>query len=120
MTRKRNRGERNIHWIEKYCVVPSGPDRGQRVKLTDTQRDIVRKIYDDSDGVAVRGPLAAFLALLSICGPEAVRPWTTLGHFQVDIFTVWNATGPDLRAVLKRDGEIIVCPELGTRYPAAA
>lgn len=37
-----------------------------------------------------------------------------------DTFTTWNAVGPDLRAVVKRDGERIVCPELGTRYPAAA
>jgi len=28
--------------------------------------------------------------------------------------------GPDLRAVLKRDGECVVCPELGARYPVAA
>jgi hypothetical protein len=30
------------------------------------------------------------------------------------------ATGPRLREVLKRTEEIIVCPELGTRWPAAA
>ena len=34
--------------------------------------------------------------------------------------TTWAATGPRLREVLKRTGEIIVCPELGTRWPAAA
>jgi hypothetical protein len=54
-----------------------------------------------------------------VCGPEALqqefRP-----KVRVDIFTVWGAVGPDLRAVVKRDGERIVCPELGTRYPAAA
>jgi hypothetical protein len=33
--------------------------------------------------------------------------------------TTWAATGPRLREVLKRTGEIIVCPELGTRWPAA-
>jgi hypothetical protein len=37
-----------------------------------------------------------------------------------DTFTVWGAAGPRLREVLKRDGERIVCPQLGTGYPAAA
>jgi hypothetical protein len=64
-------------------------------------------------------PLAAYLALLHVCGPEAVqhdfRP-----AIAPDLFTVWGAVGPKLREVLKRDGERIVCPELGTGYPAAA
>jgi len=38
----------------------------------------------------------------------------------VDTWTVWRATSPDLQAVLKREGAALVCPKLGTRYPAAA
>jgi hypothetical protein len=56
-------------------------------------------------------PLAAYLALLHVAGPmakedpplEAVDPWT-----------VWRCASEPLRAVLRRDGERIVCPELGT------
>jgi hypothetical protein len=68
----------------------------------------------------VESPLSAYLALLHLCGPEAVWPWATPPHFESDIFTVWSSSGPHLRAVLKRTGEVIVCPELGTRFPAAA
>ena len=123
MPRKQTRGERAICWIEVYCLVPSGLDRGQHVRLTPTQRDIVREIYDNPNGphgaLPVTGTLAAYLALLHVCGPEALqkefRP-----ELNADIFTVWGSVGPDLRAVLKRDGEHIVCLELNTRYPPTA
>jgi hypothetical protein len=39
---------------------------------------------------------------------------------EVDIWTTWNAASADLRAVLKRNGAGIICPELGTRWPVAA
>jgi hypothetical protein len=115
------RGKKTIMWIEKYCVVPNGLERGRRPRLTPAQRDTIHEIYDDPHATppAVAGPLAAYLALLHTAGPEALQQ-----NFRPDIatdtFTVWNAVGPDLRPVLKRDGEHIVCPELGTRYPAAA
>jgi hypothetical protein len=116
---RKTRGEKNIRWIEMFCLVPHGPDKGQHVKLTQEQRDTLREIYDMSKTVEVGEPLAAYLALMHVCGPEALqkefRP-----DVRPDIFTTWAATGPDLKAVLKRDGEHILCPELGTRYPAAA
>jgi hypothetical protein len=37
-----------------------------------------------------------------------------------DFFSVWNVTGPDLKSVLKPDGESVVCPELGTKFPPVA
>jgi hypothetical protein len=123
MTRQQNTsGTLAIRWIEDYCLVPHGLDKGQRVRLTPLQRDIIRKVYDDpSNAPRVDGALGAYLALLHTCGPEAVK---TEGKFQpdlsVDIFTVWGAVGPDLRRVLKREGERIVCPQLGTEWPAAA
>jgi len=123
MPRKQTRGGRAIRWIEAYCLLPSGLDKGQHVRLTPVQRDIVRKTYDNPNGhhgaPPVTGTLAAYMALLHVCGPEALqkdfRP-----ELSADIFTVWGAVGPDLRAVLKRDGGHVVCPELGTSYPVAA
>ena len=117
----KSRGRKNIFWIEAYCIVPSGPDRGRRVKLTPVQREIVRKIYDTPDEPRpdIDDPLAAYLALLHVCGPEALQK-EFKPDASTDLFTVWNATGPDLRAVLKRHGAYVVCPELGTQYPSAA
>ena len=114
-----SRGERNAHWIENFCVLPNGPNKGQRVVLTPAQRDIVRQVYDTARPPLVTGVLAAYLALLHVCGPEAKRS-ADCPQLASDFFTVWNATGPDLRRWLKRDGAAVVCPELGTRYPAAA
>ena len=34
-----SRGDRAVKWIETYCVIPSGPERGQH--LSDRQLDIV-------------------------------------------------------------------------------
>lgn len=118
---KRTRGDRNIHWIEKYCVLPHGPERGQRVRLTAAQQDTVRRIYDEpgSPQPDISGPLAAYLALLHTCGHEALQS-EFLPKVEADVFTTWAATSPDLKAVLKRDSDAIVCPQLHTRYPAAA
>jgi hypothetical protein len=117
------RGVRAIHWIETFCLVPDGPDKGKHVRLSLAQRDTIRQIYDNPNGplgsIPVTGVLAGYLALLHTAGPEALqrlfRP-----NLSADIFTVWNATGPDLREVLKREGGHVVCPELGTRWPVAA
>ena len=111
-------GERNARWIENFCVQPNGPNKGQRVVLTPAQRDIVRQVYDTARPPPVTEVLAAYLVLLHVCGPEAKGAHCP--QLASDLFTVWNATGPDLRPWLKRDGAAVVCPELGTRYPAAA
>jgi hypothetical protein len=88
--------------------------------LADTaQRDVIRAIYDSGRDLPVVRPPAAYLALLHVCGAEALRPGPKR-QFTIDLFTLWNATGPDVHAVLKRDGDAVVYPELGTRYPAAA
>jgi len=116
---RKTRGEKNIRWIEMFCLVPHGPDKGQHVRLTQEQHDTLREIYDMSKIVQVDEALAAYLALLHVCGREALQT-AFRPDVRPDIFTTWAATGPDLKAVLKRDGEHIVCPELGTRYPAAA
>jgi hypothetical protein len=117
-----SRGTRAVRWIERFCVVPGGPERGQHVRLSPVQRETVRRIYDGpqgSEAVPTTGPLAAYLALMHVCGPEALqqdfRPAVA-----ADIFTVWNATGPDLREVLRLEHGQITCPEIGTRYPNPA
>jgi hypothetical protein len=119
---RKNRGAKNAHWIEKYCLIPSGADRGRRVRLTQAQRETIARIYDGNEIVEVAPPLSAWLALLHLCGPEAVLDVTNVSQprFHVDLFTTWSASGPDLKGVLMLQGDHIVCPELGTRYPAAA
>ena|SRR5262245_35931778 len=117
--RTRTRGDRAVLWIEHFCVYPNGADRGQRVRLTPAARDVVRQIFDYPDPPDVTGPLAAYLALLGTCGPPDLR-CDVPSNLGVDIFTTWAATGPELKSVLRRDGEYIVCPELGTRYRMAA
>jgi len=120
----KRRADRAITWIEAYCIVPSGPQRGQYVRLTQAQRDTLHAIYDKGQDVAasdISGPMAAYLLLLHLCGPEAIQePQDFQPAVGSDLFTLWNAVGPDLRAVLKRDGPRIVCPELGTKYPPTA
>ena len=109
--------ERAIHWIEAYCVVPHGPDRGLPVRLTATEREIIGKIYDNGGTVKpISGQLAACLALLHLCGPEFRNKPPPL---QADSFSVWNAAAGRMQEVLERRGETIICPQLGTKYPMA-
>ena len=73
------RGERNAAWVEAYCVVPEGKDRGKPVNLRDWQVDEFRKIYDSPTRTAIlsfgrkngKTALIAFIVLLHLCGPEA-------------------------------------------------
>jgi len=123
---RRNRAAKNCAWIDKYCTVPAGLDRGRRVRLTPAQRDVMRRIYDGNEIVEVTPPLSAYLVLLHLCGPEAVLrgeadfSFQNEKSFKADVFTTWSSAGPDLKEVLTLHGEHIVCPELGTRFPAAA
>lgn len=120
--RKFTRSDRVLAWIEKYCVHPSGIEKGQRVRLSKEARETVRMIYDGMQVQQVDGDVAGYLALLHTAGPEAVAegPRPVFVSPIIDVSSVWNSTGPELRAVLRRDGELIRCPQLGTRYPLAA
>jgi hypothetical protein len=119
---RRNRAAKNCAWIDKYCTVPAGLDRGRRVRLTPAQRDVMRRIYDGNEIVEVTPPLSAYLVLLHLCGPEAVLrgeadfSFRNEKSFKADVFTTWSSAGPDLKEVLTLHGEHIVCPELGTRF----
>jgi len=121
---KRSRGETVRRWIEKYCRIPLGPDRGKLVRLTVEQCAIIHQIYDDPDGlqnIKFDDPeLSAYLALVHLASPEATEN-KAAPSFETDSFTIWSAAGsPDLRRVLQRHGETVICPALGTRFPAAA
>jgi hypothetical protein len=112
-------GQKAAHWIENFCVYPHGFGKGQHVRLTEEQREALRRIFDSDNAPEVTGPLAAYLALFHIAGPRDLAARVSAIPLSADVFSTWNATGPDLRAVLKRDGAAIVCPELGTRWLAA-
>ena len=119
--RHQTRGDQVAEWIEDYCVVPSGPDRGKPVRLTEAELYAVRQFYDCPAGPQdqqVEGNLAAYLALLHTCGIEVDGPRPQLHS---DPWTVWNAANnPMLRRVLKREPDAVACPALGTRFPKAA
>jgi hypothetical protein len=121
---RQTRGDRAVQWIEKCCVYPSGPHRGWYVVLTPSQRETVHRIYDHAGGPqdipVTDTQLASYIALLHVCGPEALQHRFRPAVAAADVFTMWSATDPRLKEVLKRDGERIVCPELGTQHPAAA
>lgn len=110
-------GKKAIYWIENYCVYPHGFNKGQHVVLTTEQKEIVRAVFDTDDAPEITGPLVAYLALFHIAGPRDLVAHVSAIPLSADVFSTWNATGPDLRAVLKREGEAVTCPELGTRFP---
>ena len=63
------------------------------------------------------GDAAAFIVLNHISGPEYDTPPPKVS---INAWSLWRCAGPDLKVVLKHKSDAIVCPELGTRYPAAA
>ena len=113
-------GQKAARWIETFCIYPNGFNKGQFVVLTTEQRETVLRVFDSDDAPEVRGPLAAYLALFHVAGPRDLAAHVSALPLRADSFTAWNAVGPALRAVVKRDGERIVCPELGTKFPPVA
>jgi hypothetical protein len=100
---------------------PNGPERGKRARLTESECALLKRIYDTGPeplSITVEGDLAAYVALLHTCGVEAFG--TVMPALDTNIFTMWNAAGPELRDVLRLKGDVVVCPRLGTRYPTAA
>ena len=41
---KLSRGNRNIRWIEKHCIVPEGRDVGKPIKLRPWQKKWIKAI----------------------------------------------------------------------------
>lgn len=114
-------GQKAARWIEAYCVYPHGFDRGQHVRLTAEQRETLRKLFDTDESPGdISAPLSAYLALFYVAGPRDLAGHVSAIPLNADFFSVWNATGPDLRAVVKPDGGHVVCPELNTKFPPVA
>lgn len=73
------RVERNIAWIEAYCLIPEGKFAGQPVKLTKHQRKWMARIYGSATRTFIlsmgrknaKTAFSAFLTLLHLCGPES-------------------------------------------------
>jgi phage terminase large subunit-like protein len=136
--KKPSRAERNIAWIERYCVVPEGKDIGKPVRLRDWQKSDIRKIYDNPAGTRLaiisfakkngKTSLASCLLLLHLCGPEAIPnsqlPSTAQSRDQASVLFSLAAKmvrmSPDLNAnlVVRDTAKQIFCPELGTLYKA--
>jgi phage terminase large subunit-like protein len=137
-SRKPTRGDRAIAWIERFCVVPEGKDIGQPVRLRSWQKRDLKKIYDNPAGTRLaiisfgkkngKTSLAAFLLLLHLAGPEAVRnsgiPSTAQSRDQAAILFGLAAKvvrmSPDLRRVvaIRETKKELYCAELGTLYRA--
>ena len=111
----RTRGEQAIAWVESWCVTPAG----KLVRLGAEERATIYRLLDGGIEDDIGGPLAAYIVLLHLAGPEA-RTGAPAPQFGVDVFSLWAAASPDLRAYLRRHGETVTCPELGTRWSRAA
>jgi phage terminase large subunit-like protein len=81
--KKQKRSDIIIEWIETACRIPEGKDVGKKVKLRAFQKADIRKIYDNPAGTRrgiisygrknAKTTTAAFLVLVHLAGPEAVR-----------------------------------------------
>jgi phage terminase large subunit-like protein len=130
------RAERNIAWVEQFCVVPEGRLVGQPVELRKWQKDLIREIYGTPTRRAIisfgrkngKTAFAAFLLLLHLCGPEA-RPNSQLfsaaqSREQAAVLFGLAAKcvrmSPDLASVtiIRDTAKELLCAELGTRYRA--
>ena len=115
------RWQRACEWIEDFCRVPSGRRKGTRPQLSAEEWKRLREIFEEGKPPAELGPhLTAYLILMHLCGPEHLRD-VPVSALAVDCWTIWAAArAEEMRAVLIRRGQVIICPELGTSFRAAA
>jgi phage terminase large subunit-like protein len=132
------RGERNIQWIEKHCLIPEGKFVGQPVRLRDWQRKEILAIYDNPAKTRTailsfgrknaKTATSAFLLLLHLCGPEAQLNSqlvsTALSRDQAALLFALAAKivrmSPTLSPVVgvRDNAKQLYCKELGTLYKA--
>lgn len=138
MPRQLTRGEKNIRWIERNCLIPDGRDIGKPVKLRDWQKEQIKRIYDNPMGTRraiisfgrknAKSTLAAFILLLHFCGREA-KPNSQLysaAQSRDQAGLIFSIAAKIVRMVPKlRDAvhvrdtaKQLYCPELGTLYRA--
>jgi phage terminase large subunit-like protein len=133
-----SRAERNIAWIEKFCVIPEGKDVGKPVRLRDWQKHEITKIYDNPHGTRTaivsfakknaKTSTAAFLLLLHLAGPEAVRNGQLVSTAQSrdQAAVLFELAAKIVRMSAPLDSVIAIrdtlkqlyCPEIGTTYKA--
>jgi phage terminase large subunit-like protein len=135
-----SRSERNIAWIEKHCVIPSGDSLefpvGSPVVLTEEQKRWIRLIYDTPTRRFIlsmgrknaKTALSAFLLLLHLRGPEARTNAQLFSAAQsrdqaavlFDLAAKCVRLSPTLRkTVIPRDtAKQLYCPAKGTLYRA--
>jgi len=130
------RGDRNIAWIERHCIIPEGKFVGQPVRLAEFQKRVIKGIYDTPTRRAIisfgrknaKTTLSAFLLLLHLCGPEA-RANSQLfsaaqSRDQASILFALAAKmvrmSPDLASVvtIRDTAKQLACSDLGTLYRA--
>lgn len=130
------RGDRNIAWIETYCVIPEGKLVGQPVKLTRQQKRWIKNIYDTPTRTYIlsmarknaKTALSAFLLLLHLCGPEARANSQLYSAAQsrdqaailFELAAKVVRQSPALHAVvaIRDTAKQLFCPDLGTLYKA--
>ena len=81
--KKESRATRVITFIERYCLTPDGAQVGQPMLLADFQKEFIRAVYDNPDGMrrAIlsvsrkngKSGLIAGLLLVHLVGPEATQ-----------------------------------------------
>ena len=130
------RGDRNIRWIEEFCVIPEGKFVGRSVQLRGWQKDVIRGIYDTPTRRAIisfgrknaKTTLSAFLLLLHLVGPEARANSQLYSAAQsrdqaAILFSlaakIVRMSPMLLQHVIIRDtAKQLLCAELGTLYRA--
>lgn len=129
-------GEEAAQWIEHYCRIPEGRLVGQKVTLSEKQREWLCDIYDSPTRMFVlsmgrknaKTAFSAFLLLLHLCGPRA-QPNSQLysaaqSREQASILFELAAKvvrySPDLSSVvtIRDTAKQLLCQELGTVYRA--
>jgi hypothetical protein len=104
-------GEAVIEWAKNWCVSGSGPAR-----LTVAQRALIYRLFDaheqlTEDEIAASG-VAPYLVLYCLCHPRT-RPGA---HFRTNIFALWACASAELRVHLRRRGDRVDCPGVGTHW----
>lgn len=135
---KLTRAERNITWINRYCMVPDGAGVGQPLVLRDWQEGLLRQIYDNPAGTRTaiisfgrkngKTALAAALCLLHLCGPEAIQNSQLYSAAQsrdqaavlYRLASRMVMLSPDLAPFVRpvESGKRLICEDLGTVYEA--
>jgi hypothetical protein len=84
--------------------------------LTEAERFTLRKYYNcQQQDEQITGLLASYIALLHLCGHEALNNDPAPIIEKLDAWTIMRSASNDVYRVLKRDGEAVICPRLGTR-----